>query len=172
MSSLYAYGSLRPSVAASAYIAPGARLIGDVRIGEQTSVWFNTVLRGDIQYVQVGRESNIQDGSVLHVDHDFPCIVGDQVTVGHGAIVHGCTIEDGVLIGMGAVILSGACIGTGSIIAAGAVVREGTVVPARSLVAGVPGRVIRTIDQDAGRTNAVAYVALADRYRRTCEALL
>ncbi|MBD3284968.1 gamma carbonic anhydrase family protein [candidate division WOR-3 bacterium] len=139
--------SRRPGVVTKrCFIAAGAHLIGQVQIGELSSVWYNTVIRGDINYISIGRETNIQDNCALHVTHELPVIIGDRVTVGHGAIVHGCVIEDDCLIGMGSVILDGARIGKGSVIAAGAVVRERMEVPSHSLVVGVPGVIKRTLD--------------------------
>jgi carbonic anhydrase/acetyltransferase-like protein (isoleucine patch superfamily) len=136
-------------VPASAYVDDSAQLVGDVRLGERASVWFNCVLRGDINSIVVGDDSNVQDCSVLHVQGDVPLVIGSRVTLGHSATVHACTVEDRVLIGMGAVVLDRAVVGSGSIVAAGAVVRVGTIVPPRSLVAGVPARVVRQLtDED------------------------
>ncbi len=126
----------------SAFIAPGAFIIGDVTIGPESSVWFGVVLRGDIAPITIGRGSNIQDGAVVHVDIGRPTIIGNWVTVGHGAILHGCTIGDNVLIGIRAVVLTGAIIGENSLIGAGAVVTEGSVIPPNSLVLGVPAKVV------------------------------
>ncbi len=120
--------------------------MGSVELGEYSSVWYNAVIRGDINYIKIGRETNIQDNCVLHVTHELPVIVGDRVTVGHGAVVHGCVIEDDCLVGMGSVILDGAHVGKGSVIAAGAVVRERMRIPPHSLVTGVPAEVKRTLD--------------------------
>jgi carbonic anhydrase/acetyltransferase-like protein (isoleucine patch superfamily) len=128
------------------FIASGVQIIGKVQLGEYSSVWYNAVIRGDINYIKIGRETNIQDNCVLHVTHELPVIIGDRVTVGHGAVIHGCVIEDDCLIGMGAIILDGARIGKGSVIAAGAVVRERMDVPPHSLVMGVPAVVKRTLD--------------------------
>lgn len=133
---------------ADTFIAPTATVVGDVTIGEGCSVWYQAVLRGDMAPIKLGRHTNVQDGCLLHVAADYPLVLGDYVTIGHGAIVHGCTIEDGVLIGMGAIILDGAVIGSGSIIGAGALIPEGKVIPPRSLVVGVPGKVVRTIDAE------------------------
>lgn len=123
------------------YLAPGAVVVGDVTIGRDSSVWFNAVLRGDCEKIQVGERSNVQDCAVLHADPGFPCTVGNGVTVGHGAIVHGATVGDNVTIGMKAVVMNGAKIGENSIVAVGAVVTEGTEIPPGSLVIGVPGKV-------------------------------
>lgn len=152
----------------SVFIADGARVMGDVRLGEQASVWYNAVVRGDINHIAVGARSNIQDGCVLHVTNDLPCIVGDDVTVGHTANLHACTIEEGCLIGIGAIVLSGATVGTGSIVGAGAVVRENDVVEPFSLVVGVPARRVRDLPPetlDTHREWARKYVGLARAHR-------
>ncbi len=128
------------------YVAPSAVLVGDVSVAEGASVWHGAVLRGDFDAVRIGRDSNVQDNAVLHVDRGMPCQVGDRVTVGHGAVVHGCTISDECLIGMNATINSGASIGRGSLVAAGAVVKEGAEFPEGSVIGGVPAKVLRTID--------------------------
>lgn len=141
------YQGVYPTLDPKSYIAPGAQLTGAVTLKEFASVWQNCAMRGDVNRIEVGRYSNIQDNSVLHVDDDTPCIIGDFCTVGHGAIVHASLLEDHVLVGMGAIILSGCKIGRGSIIAAGALVLENTVIPPNSLVVGVPAKVIR--EQDA-----------------------
>jgi len=160
-------GELKPSVPASAFVAPSACLVADVRLGEHSSIWFNAVLRGDINYVSVGDYSNIQDGCIMHVEDARACIVGAYVTVGHGAILHACTVHDGCLIGMGAVILNGAVIGQGSIVAAGALVREGVEVPPGSLVAGSPAVVKRTLSDEESkglRYWAEKYARIAAKY--------
>ena len=136
-------GDRAPQIDATAYIADGAQLIGDVVLGSGVSVWFNAVLRGDTERISVGAGSNVQDGAILHADPGFPCTVGIGVVIGHGAILHGCQIGDDCLIGMGAVVLNGAKIGPGSIVAAGAVVPEGKEFPPRSLIMGVPAMVVR-----------------------------
>ena len=136
-------GDRAPQIDATAYIADGAQLIGDVVLGSGVSVWFNAVLRGDTERISVGAGSNVQDGAILHADPGFPCAVGTGVVTGHGAILHGCQIGDDCLIGMGAVVLNGAKIGPGSIVAAGAVVPEGKEFPPRSLIMGVPAKVVR-----------------------------
>ncbi len=127
-----------PSIHSDAFIAESAVLIGDVTVGKDSSIWFGVVLRGDINYIKIGERTSIQDNTVVHVDSHLPVDIGDDVTIGHGAIIHGCTIENAVLIGMGAIILDGAKICSGSIVAAGAVVREGEKVPPKTLVAGIP----------------------------------
>ncbi len=137
-----------PVIDPSAFLAAGARVVGDVRIAEGSSVWYNAVLRADGDSITVGAGSNLQDNVSVHVDRGKPVVIGENVSVGHNAVVHGCTIEDGSLIGMGAVILNGAVIGAGSLVAGGAVVLEGTVIPPGSLVAGVPGKVRRELSED------------------------
>lgn len=134
------YAGRAPRIAASAYIADSADVIGDVEVGENASIWFTTVLRGDIEPIRVGAHSNIQDGSVVHTMLGSPTTVGEWVTVGHRAVLHGCTVEDHCLIGMGAVLLNNVRVGEGSIIAAGALVLEDTVIPPRSLYLGFPAR--------------------------------
>ncbi len=142
-------GDRHPQIDASAYVADGAQLIGDVVLASGTSVWFNAVLRGDTDQISIGTGSNIQDGAILHADPGFPCTVGTGVVTGHGAILHGCQIGDDCLIGMGAIVLNGARIASGSIVAAGAVVPEGKEFPPRSLIMGVPAKVVRvTTPQD------------------------
>lgn len=131
----------------SVFIAPTAVVIGDVTLGADASVWYQAVLRGDLAPIQIGPETNIQDGSVIHVDAGVPCTVGRRVGVGHRVVLHGCTIEDECLIGMGSVVLNGVRVGGGSVIAAGAVIPEGMAIPAGSLVMGVPGRVVRPVDE-------------------------
>jgi carbonic anhydrase/acetyltransferase-like protein (isoleucine patch superfamily) len=148
----YPYGDKQPKVDPTAYIAPGARVVGDVELGPGVSVWFNAVIRGDSSYVRIGARTNVQDGAALHTDRDSPCLVGEDSTIGHNAVVHGCTIGRGCLIGMGAVVLSGALIGDESIVAAGALIPEGRSYPARSLLVGSPSRRIRDLgDEDVER---------------------
>jgi carbonic anhydrase/acetyltransferase-like protein (isoleucine patch superfamily) len=145
---LRSFRGISPLVPGSAYVDDSAQLIGDVRLGERSSVWFNCVLRGDINSIRIGDDSNVQDCSVLHVQGDIPLVIGSRVTLGHSVTVHACTLEDRTLIGMGAVVLDRAVIGEGSIVAAGALVRMNTIVPPRSLVAGVPARVVRELTDD------------------------
>jgi carbonic anhydrase/acetyltransferase-like protein (isoleucine patch superfamily) len=152
----------------SAWVAAGAVVVGNVSIGEDSSIWFNAVLRGDTDPIRIGRRTNIQDGCILHADPGFPCTIGEGVTVGHGAIVHGATVENDVLIGMRAVVMNGARIGSGSIVGTGAVVTEGTQIPAGSLVLGLPGKVARSVGADELeriRTTAARYVERFKRYR-------
>ena len=157
-----------PRAAESAFVAAGAVLVGDVSLAEQASVWYNAVLRAEAAPIRIGAGSNLQDNVSGHVDAGFPLTVGRDVSVGHGAVLHGCTVEDGALIGMAATVLNGAVIGAGSLVAAGAVVLEGTVVPPGSLVAGVPGKVRRelTAEEIAGiRQNAQSYLGHAALHR-------
>src|SRR6266446_212457 len=135
----------QPSLGKGVYIAKGAVVLGDVTLGDYSSVWYNSVLRGDINRIVVGHHTNIQDNSVLHLSDDFPCLVGDYVTVGHAAILHACTIGDEVLVGMGAVILDGAVIGEQSLIGARALVTQGAQIPPGSLVLGAPAKVVRQL---------------------------
>ena len=157
-----------PSIDPTAFVARGAVIVGDVRLAAHASVWYNAVLRGDINYVSVGEHTNIQDGCIMHVENDRPCIVADHVTVGHGVIMHACTIETGCLIGMGSIILSGAVIGRGSIVAAGAVVTEDAQVEPFSLMVGVPAKLLKRLDPDSVETNlkwARKYAAVAELHR-------
>jgi carbonic anhydrase/acetyltransferase-like protein (isoleucine patch superfamily) len=159
---------VQPSTAENAFVADNATLIGAVEVGGNSSIWFGAVLRADGDAITVGEGSNVQDGCVIHTDPGFPVHIGQRVTLGHRAVVHGATIEDNVIIGMGAVVLNGAHVGAWSIVAAGAVVREGDDVPPGSLVAGVPGRVVRELSDEARehiRRNADSYIALAKVYR-------
>ncbi len=156
-----------PQIGPNVFIADGAHVIGRVSLGARASVWFNAVLRGDIQSIQVGPRTNIQDNSTVHVDYEHPTIIGEDVTIGHGVTVHGCTIERLVLVGMNAVLLTGCTIGWGSIIGANALVTEGKVIPPRSLVLGSPGRVVRTVtdaELEELRLSAQRYVEEAARY--------
>jgi len=134
-----------PVMHPTAFVAAGACIIGEVTLGQESGVWFNAVIRGDINAIRIGARSNVQDGCVLHVTRDLPVRIGDEVTVGHMAMLHGCEIHDRSLIGMNAVVLDGARVGPRALVAAGAVVREGTVVPEGVLVAGVPARVVRPL---------------------------
>lgn len=152
-----------PVVDPSAFIDESAQVVGDVEIGAESSVWMNAVIRGDVHRIRIGRRTNVQDGTVVHVmQGTHPTRIGDDVTIGHGALVHGCTIGDRVLVGMGAIILTGAVIGDDSIVAAGTLVTEGTVVPPRSMVMGSPGKVRRSLSDEE-----VAFlVESADNYVR------
>jgi carbonic anhydrase/acetyltransferase-like protein (isoleucine patch superfamily) len=145
-----------PEIHPTAFIAPSAVVMGDVTLNAEASVWYQSVLRGDMAPIVIGEKTNIQDGTIVHVDEGFPCLIGPRVGVGHRVILHGCTVEEDCLVGMGCVVLNGVRVGKGSVIAAGAVLPEGMQVPPGSLVMGVPGRVVRAVD-----------ARLADRIRGT-----
>ena len=157
-----------PKFGKDCFVAPNATIVGDVEIGDNTSIWFNTVVRGDVNSIRIGSKVNIQDGVVIHATYQkSKTIIGNNVSIGHNAIVHGCTICDKVLIGMGAILLSGCEIGAECLIAAGTLITENRRVPPRSVVMGVPGKVIREVtDDDLRRTLAIAahYLELAQRY--------
>ncbi|WP_151529649.1 MULTISPECIES: gamma carbonic anhydrase family protein [Corynebacterium] len=165
MATIIPIGDKTPQIHPTAWVAPNATLIGDVVIGEHASVFYGCVLRADINAIRVGARSNIQDNSVLHVDRDAPCTLGADVTVGHMSLVHGTTVADACLIGMHSTLLSRSSVGTGSLVAAGAVVLEGQDIPASSLVAGVPARVRRQLN-DGDREHFIAH---ADRYVETAQ---
>ena len=159
--------NVAPSVANKTFIADNATLIGRVTLKEGASVWYNCVLRADVDNIVIGQNTNIQDGTIIHCDPGVPTIVGDYVTVGHGAILHGCIIKDKALIGMGAIILDGAEVGEGTIVAAGAVVTPGTKLPPNSLAVGTPAKVLKTLDEKAQDER----VNHALRYRKLWEEL-
>jgi carbonic anhydrase/acetyltransferase-like protein (isoleucine patch superfamily) len=168
MAPLYSFDGNIPDVHDSVFVAPSASIIGNASLAENASAFFGVSVRADTAAIAVGAGSNLQDNVVLHADPGFPCTVGAGVSVGHSAVVHGCTVEDDCLIGMSATILNGAVIGAGSLVAAGAVVLEGTVVPPRSLVAGVPAKVRRELSEeefDGVRRNAERYVELARAHK-------
>lgn len=165
---ILALGDLRPTIAAGAWVSPTASVIGAVNLAEQVGVWYSAVLRAESESIDIAAGSNLQDGVTAHVDPGFPLRVGTGVSVGHNAVLHGCTIEDDCLIGMGAVVLNGAVVGTGSLVAASALIPQGMVIPPRSLVAGVPAKVRRELSEDevaAIRYNATHYVDLLERHR-------
>jgi len=146
------FRGILPRVAASAYVDPSAQVIGDVVIGERSSIWPNVTVRGDVHYIRIGAETNIQDNSCVHVELDrHPTLLGHRVTVGHSVTLHGCTIEDDCVIGIGAIVLNGARVRRGAVVAAGALVPEGMVVPPGSLVVGVPGKVAREVSVEERR---------------------
>jgi carbonic anhydrase/acetyltransferase-like protein (isoleucine patch superfamily) len=168
MNQLIDFDGHSPSVHESAFVAPTATLIGQASLGADSSAFYGVVVRGDTNSITVGAGSNLQDNVVLHADPGFPTTIGNGVSVGHNAVVHGCTVEDNCLIGMGATVMNGAVIGTGSLVAGGAVVLEGAVIPAGSLVAGVPGKVRRELteeEQGHVRENAAHYVELARKHK-------
>ncbi len=164
---IHSYKGILPTLDPKSHIFDGAQVIGDVRMAEYSSIWFNCVARGDVNTILIGKYSNVQDGTIIHNSDIYPADIGDYVTIGHGAIIHGCKIEDHCLIGMGSTILSGAVIGRGSIIAAGALVKEKAVIPPYSLVVGVPGKIIRTHDEkviEKIHHQAIKYKTLWTKY--------
>jgi carbonic anhydrase/acetyltransferase-like protein (isoleucine patch superfamily) len=157
------FRSIHPRIEASAFVDQSAQVIGDVHIGAESSVWMNVVIRGDVHYIRIGARTNVQDGTVVHVMRNtHPTVIGDDVTIGHGALVHGSTVEDRCLIGMGAILLNGCRIGTGSIVAAGTLVPEGMDVPSGSMVMGSPARVRRALTVE----EAASIQRYADNYVR------
>ncbi|MFD5277158.1 gamma carbonic anhydrase family protein [Pseudarthrobacter sp. NPDC058362] len=168
MAPLHPFAGVSPAVHDSAFVAPTASIIGSATLAAGSSAFYGVSVRADTAPISVGEGTNLQDNVVLHADPGFPCSVGARVSVGHAAVVHGCTVEDDCLIGMGATVLNGAVIGAGSLVAAGAVVLEGTIIPPRSLVAGVPAKVRRELtgeEYDGVRANAARYVELAAQHR-------
>ncbi len=163
------YRGKLPRIAPSAWIAPTSVIAGDVVVGEESGVWFHCLLRGDVNYIRIGQGTNIQDGCLIHVYTDlYPTVIGDGVTVGHGAILHGCRIEDGALIGIGARVLDGAQVGEGAVVGPGALVKDRYVVPPRTLVMGLPARVVRELKEDEMRRFrdvAEHYKRLKDEYK-------
>ncbi len=169
--SIYRYIDYKPDVTSTVYMAPGSAVIGRVSLGDNVSVWFNSVIRADEGEIRIGEGSNIQDLCVLHTDEGHILSIGRNVTVGHRCVIHGCTVEDNCLIGMGAIIMNGACIGSGSIIAAGSVVLENTIIPPNSLAAGVPATVKKTLPPEsklAFEKASGVYRMLASHYRNQC----
>ena len=161
-------GDRIPVIDDDAWVAPGATIVGDVRLAPGASVWYGAVVRGDNTAIAIGRDSNLQDNVSAHVDPDFPLTVGERVSVGHNAVLHGCTIEDDVLVGMGAVVMNGAVVGSGSLVAAGALITQGMLVPPGSLVAGVPAKVRRELTEEerAGiARNAAVYLDKTREHR-------
>jgi len=167
-STVIPYGDKTPDLGANVFVASGARLIGDLVIGEDSSIWFNTVVRADVHYIRIGARTNIQDNSTVHVTSGrYPCIIGNDVTVGHNALLHACTVEDFCLIGMGAIILDAAVIGRESLVGAGALVTSGKTFPPRSLIMGSPARVVRTLtdkEVEGLHESAANYVGTARSY--------
>jgi carbonic anhydrase/acetyltransferase-like protein (isoleucine patch superfamily) len=162
------FQGIKPTIPASCFVEDTGIIIGDVVMGEECSVWFHAVIRGDVHRIRIGNRTNVQDLCMLHVTHDtHPLIIGDEVTIGHNVVLHGCTIKDRVLIGMGAIIMDGAVIGEDSVVGAGALVTEGTVVPPKSLILGSPGRVKRPVSEkelDWIKESADNYVTYAKQY--------
>lgn len=159
---------ISPTLGASVWIAPSAAVIGDVLLGDGASVWYGAAIRGDVNYIRIGNKTNVQDLAVVHVSRGtHPCVLGDRVTIGHSAIVHGCTVEDDCLIGMGAIVLDGAVIGQGSIVGANALVTRDTIIPPKSLVLGSPAKVVRAVtdeELESNIANAEHYVRLVAMY--------
>lgn len=171
---ILSYGSQTPRLGRNVLVASGARLIGNLDIGDDSSIWFNTVVRGDVHFIRIGARTNIQDNTTVHVTQgQAPCVIGDDVTIGHNAIVHACTVEDRCLIGMGAIILDHAVIGAGSLVGAGALVTQGKVFPPRSLIMGSPAKVVRPLTdaEVAGLSqSAVHYIETAKSYFQAAQA--
>jgi len=164
---LRAYGDLEPRLAPTAWVAPGAVVVGDVELGADSSVWYGAVVRGDVERITIGARSNVQDGAVVHVTRDrFPTHVGDEVTVGHRAVVHGCVVGDGALVGIGAIVLDGARVGEGALIGAGAVVPPGCEVEPYGVAVGIPARVVRHLDEEERRTQRLRTLSYVDTARR------
>lgn len=160
---LFRYKDLYPKLHESVYLASGVKLIGDVQIGKNSSVWYNCVVRGDVHYVKIGNDTNIQDLSMLHVTNNrFPLTIGNKVTIGHSVKLHGCTIQDLTLIGIGAIVLDGAIVEEKSLVAAGTVIKPGFVVPSGKMVAGVPGKIIRDLSQ----AELDDFEASSERYKK------
>lgn len=162
------FQGIKPTIPDSCFIEDTAVVIGDVVMGEQCSVWFNAVIRGDVHHIRIGSRTNVQDLCMLHVTHDtHPLIIGNEVTIGHSVVLHGCTIQDRVLVGMGAIVMDGAVIGEDSVVGAGALVVEGTVVPPKSVILGSPGRVRRGVSEAELawiKESAANYVKYARQY--------
>ena len=169
---ILALGDRRPVLDSTVWVAPGARLVGDVTVGDDSSLWYGAVLRAESEPIRIGQRTNLQDNVVVHTDPGSPAVIGDDVSVGHAAVLHGCTVGDGCLIGMAAVVMNGAVIGAGSLVAAGAVVSERMQVPPGSLVVGVPGvvrRPLRDNEIEHVRGNAASYVTLARQHRHALD---
>ena len=163
------HNGIAPQIDPSVFLAPSACVIGDVQIGEQSSLWFNVLVRGDVNYIRIGKRTNIQDGTVIHVTHKtHPTVIGDDVSIGHSVTLHGCTIQDGCLIGIGAIILDGVEVGESSMVAAGSLLTPGTKIPPRSLVMGSPARVRKELtDAECADFHSITerYIQYQDDYR-------
>lgn len=167
LSRVFPYKDLNPQIDNSVFLAEGVRVVGDVSIAADSSIWYNTVVRGDIHPIKIGQYTNIQDNCTIHVMYDYPCIIGNYVTVGHNVIVHGCTVADNCLIGMGSILLGYAEIGENCIIGAGSLITERKKIPPNSLVMGSPGKIIREVSQteiEAIRQSALKYAEVAHDY--------
>ena len=165
---VYALGDAAPTFPENGafWIAPGAQVMGNVTLAEDVSIWFNAVLRGDNEPITIGRGSNVQDGAVFHTDPGFPLVVGENVTVGHMALLHGCSVGDGTLVGMGAMVMNGAKVGKGCLIGANAMVTEGKEIPDGSMVLGSPGKIVRTLDEAAIKMIGRGAKVYQDRHRQ------
>ncbi len=164
---LISYDGTKPQIADGVYLAAGVVLVGSVFVAEGASIWFNAVLRADYEPIRIGKNSNVQDGAVVHIDHGFPAVVGDDVTVGHAAVIHGAVVGNGSLIGMNSTLLTGSRVGTGCLVAAGAVVREHAEFGDRALIAGVPAKQIGAVDDklfEQMTQNTQSYVSLTAKY--------
>ncbi|MDI3341931.1 MAG: gamma carbonic anhydrase family protein [Sphaerobacter sp.] len=173
MALILPFSGSSPTIAADAFVAPTAVIIGDVEIASGASIWFGAVLRGDVGPIRVGPRANVQDGVIVHLDPGYPCFIGADVTIGHGAIIHGTVIGDGAQVGMGAILLTGSKIGPGAIVAAGALVPEGAEIPAGAVAMGVPARVRRAVTPEEARSllqRAATYAARGALYREVIEA--
>lgn len=168
--SVFTYKGITPKIHKSVFLAEGVRIIGDVEVGKNSSVWYNSVVRGDVHYIKIGEGTNIQDLSMLHVTNNkYALNIGNYVTIGHSVTLHGCTIKDRCLVGIGAIVLDNAKVNSSSLVAAGALVREGFEVPEGTLVAGVPAKIIRDLNEDElnwVRTNSENYINYVKEYRR------
>lgn len=165
---LLPYHGILPKIGPGAFLAPGITLVGDVELGEEASIWFGSIARGDVNRIRIGRRTNVQDGCILHVTARAPLEIGESVTIGHGVILHGCTIRAGALVGIGARVIDGAVVGEGALIGAGSLVVPGCVIPPGVLALGVPARVVRPLGEDEKRTlveTANRYVVYAAAYR-------
>lgn len=173
MPTLLKHKGISPQLDSTVFVAPTVCVVGDVQIGRGSSLWFNVVIRGDVNSIRIGERTNIQDGTVIHVTRDtHPTVIGDDVTVGHSVTLHGCTVENGCLVGIGAIVLDGAVIGESSLVAAGSLVAPGTIVPPGSLVMGSPAKVKRFLtDEEQASIHAISarYIDYQDEYRETAE---
>ena len=168
---IHPFQGVLPRLGARVFLAPGAHVVGDVELGDDVSFWFHTVARGDVNFIRIGARTNIQDGTILHVAHErFPLVIGAGVVVGHSAVVHGCTVEDGALIGIGARVLDGAVVERGAMVGAGAVVAPGHRIPAGQLALGIPARPVRPLTEKETRMiadTADRYAELKEKYRQS-----
>ncbi|MCL6558866.1 MAG: gamma carbonic anhydrase family protein [Firmicutes bacterium] len=162
---IFPFDGIWPVIDETAFIAPGVVVVGRVEIGPHASIWYNSVVRGDVDTVKVGRYTNIQDGCILHQEENIPLVVGERVTVGHGVILHGCTVEDNAFIGMGATILNGARIGAGAVVGAGSLVLQGQEIPPGTLALGSPAKVVRTLSEG----EIEVFRSSVDRYLKNAE---